>query len=158
MLSLIKLQNLRRIQKMEKIHLVSEEHGNRVYIKKFDDKIQITFNKYKAMSFDTIEEAQMTANIVNKAQGKRVYTVAIMQYFKELETVKINIDNDKIKVIIGIDILLFTKNNIKAYPKLMEVLNEVEGSKFKVWSCGTKIFEIEDKETLIKELVKFLSN
>lgn len=143
---------------MEKIHLVSEEHGKRVYIKKFDDKIRITFNKYKAMEFETIAEAQMTANIVNKAQGKRVYTVAIMQYFKEFETVKVNIDNDKIKVIIGIDTLLFTKNNITAYPKLMEVLNEVEGSKFKVLFCGTKIIEIEDKNIFIEELVKFLSN
>ena len=143
---------------MEKIHLVSEEDGKRIYIKKFDDKIRITFNKYKAMEFESIEEAQMTANIVNKAQGKRVYTVVIMQYYNELEDVKINIDNNKIKVIIGIDTLLFTKNNITAYPKLMEVLNEVEGSKFKVWVNGLKIFEIEDKETLIEELVKFLSN
>jgi len=143
---------------MEKIHLVSEEDGKRIYIKKFDDKIRITFNKYKAMEFESIEEAQMTANIVNKAQGKRVYTVVIMQYYNELEAVKINIDNNKIKVIIGIDTLLFTKNNITAYPKLMEVLNEVEGSKFKVWVNGLKIFEIEDKETLIEELVKFLSN
>lgn len=143
---------------MEKIHLVSEEDGKRIYIKKFDDKIRITFNKYKAMEFESIEEAQMTANIVNKAQGKRVYTVVIMQYYNELEAVKINIDNNKIKVIIGIDTLLFTKNNITAYPKLMEVLNEVEGSKFKVLVNGLKIFEIEDKETLIEELVKFLSN
>ena len=143
---------------MEKIHLVSEEDGKRIYIKKFDDKIRITFNKYKAMEFESIEEAQMTANIVNKAQGKRVYTVVIMQYYNELEDVKINIDNNKIKVIIGIDTLLFTKNNITAYPKLMDVSKEVEGSKFKVWVNGLKIFEIEDKETLIEELVKFLSN
>lgn len=72
---------------MEKIHLISEQGNQRVYIKDFSDKINVTFNKYKAMTFDTIEEAQLTANIVNKSQNKRVYTIAIMQYFDELETV-----------------------------------------------------------------------
>lgn len=143
---------------MEKIHLISEQGNQRVYIKDFSDKINVTFNKYKAMTFDTIEEAQMTANIVNKAQNKRVYTVAIMQYFDELETVKISIDNDKILVNIGIETLLFTKNNITAYPKLMKVLNDIEGLNYKVWFDRLKILDIEDKDTFIEELVNFLSN
>lgn len=143
---------------MEKIHLISEQGNQRVYIKDFSDKINVTFNKYKAMTFDTIEEAQITANIVNKAQNKRVYTTAIMQYFDELETVKISIDNDKILVNIGIEILLFTKNNIMAYPKLMEVLNDIEGINYKVWFDRMKILDIKDKDVFIEELVNFLSN
>ena len=144
--------------RMEKIHLISEQGNQRVYIKDFSDKINVTFNKYKAMTFDTIEEAQITANIVNKAQNKRVYTTAIMQYFDELETVKISIDNDKILVNIGIEILLFTKNNIMAYPKLMEVLNDIEGINYKVWFDRMKILDIKDKDVFIEELVNFLSN
>lgn len=131
---------------------------SRVYIKDFSDKINVTFNKYKAMTFDTIEEAQLTANIVNKSQNKRVYTIAIMQYFDELETVKISIDNDKILVNIGIETLLFTKNNIMAYPKLMKVLNDIEGINYKVWFDRMKILDIKDKDVFIEELVKFLSN
>ena len=144
--------------RMEKIHLISEQGNQRVYIKDFSDKINVTFNKYKAMTFDTIEEAQLTANIVNKSQNKRVYTIAIMQYFDELETVKISIDNDKILVNIGIEILLFTKNNIMAYPKLMKVLNDIEGINYKVWFDRMKILDIKDKDVFIEELVKFLSN
>lgn len=144
--------------RMEKIHLISEQGNQRVYIKDFSDKINVTFNKYKAMTFDTIEEAQLTANIVNKSQNKRVYTIAIMQYFDELETVKINIDNDKILVNIGIETLLFTKNNITAYPKLMKVLNDIEGINYKVWFDRLKILDIKDKDVFIEELVKFLSN
>ena len=143
---------------MEKIHLISEQGNQRVYIKDFSDKINVTFNKYKAMAFESVEEAQMTANIVNKAQNKRVYTVAIMQYFYELETVKISIDNDKILVNIGIETLLFTKNNITAYPKLMKVLNDIEGLNYKVWFDRMKILDIKDKDVFIEELVKFLSN
>lgn len=143
---------------MEKIHLISEQDNQRVYIKDFSDKINVTFNKYKAMAFESVEEAQMTANIVNKSQNKRVYTVAIMQYFDELETVKISIDNDKILVNIGIETLLFTKNNITAYPKLMKVLNDIEGINYKVWFDRMKILDIKDKDVFIEELVKFLSN
>ena len=143
---------------MEKIHLISEQGNQRVYIKDFSDKINVTFNKYKAMAFESVEEAQMTANIVNKAQNKQVYTVAIMQYFDELETVKISIDNDKILVNIGIETLLFTKNNITAYPKLMKVLNDIEGINYKVWFDRMKILDIKDKDVFIEELVKFLSN
>ena len=144
--------------RMEKIHLISEQGNQRVYIKDFSDKINVTFNKYKAMTFESVKEAQMTANIVNKAQDKRVYTVAIMQYFDELETVKVSIDNDKINVNIGIETLLFTKNNIMAYPKLMKVLNGIEGINYKVWFDRTKILDIEDKSIFIKELESFLSN
>ena len=144
--------------RMEKIHLISEQGNQRVYIKDFSDKINVTFNKYKAMTFDTIGEAQLTANIVNKSQNKRVYTIAIMQYFDELETVKISIDNDKILVNIGIETLLFTKNNIMAYPKLMKVLNDIEGINYKVWFDRMKILDIKDKDVFIEELVKFLSN
>lgn len=144
--------------RMEKIHLISEQGNQRVYIKDFSDKINVTFNKYKAMAFESVEEAQMTSNIVNKAQNKRVYTVAIMQYFDELETVKISIDNDKILVNIGIETLLFTKNNITAYPKLMKVLNDIEGINYKVWFDRMKILDIKDKDVFIEELVKFLSN
>lgn len=144
--------------RMEKIHLISEQGNQRVYIKDFSDKINVTFNKYKAMTFDTIEEAQLTVNIVNKSQNKRVYTIAIMQYFDELETVKISIDNDKILVNIGIETLLFTKNNIMAYPKLMKVLNDIEGINYKVWFDRMKILDIKDKDVFIEELVKFLSN
>jgi len=143
---------------MEKIHLISEQGNQRVYIKGFSDKINVTFNKYKAMTFDTIEEAQITANIVNKVQNKRVYTTAIMQYFDELETVKISIDNDKILVNIGIETLLFTKNNIMAYSKLMKVLNDIEGINYKVWFDRMKILDIKDKDVFIEELVNFLSN
>lgn len=88
---------------MEKIYLISEQGNQRVYIKGFSDKINVTFNKYKAMAFKSVREAQITANIVNKAQDKRVYTVAIMQYFDELETIKVSIDSDKINVNIGED-------------------------------------------------------
>lgn len=143
---------------MEKIHLISEQDNQRVYIKDFSNKINVTFNKYKAMTFESVEEAQMTANIVNKSQDKRVYTVAIMQYFDKLETVKISIDNDKILVNIGFETLLFTKNNITAYPKLMKVLNDIEGLNYKAWFDRLKILDIEDKDTFIEELVKFLSN
>ena len=143
---------------MAKIHLISEQDNQRFYIKDFSDKINVTFNKYKAMAFESVKEAQKIANLVNKAQDKRVYTVAIMQYFDELETVKVSIDSDKINVNIGMETLLFTKNNITAYPKLMKVLNDIEGLNYKVWFDRLKILDIKDKDTFIEELVKFLSN
>lgn len=140
---------------MEKIHLVSEERGQKVFLKGLSEKVSVTFNKYKAMEFSTIEEAQAVANVANKL-GSRTYTVAIMDYFEELEVVKVNITDDHIKVIIGIDTLLFTKNNIMAYHKLMKVLGEVEGITFKLWVDNQKLFDIEDKEEFIKTIKEFL--
>lgn len=140
---------------MEKIHLVSEERNQKVFLKGLSEKVLITFNKYKAMEFSTIEEAQTVANIANK-KGSRVYTVNIMSYSEDSETVKVNIDENKVKVTIGIDTLLFNKNNIMAYPKLMEVLDGVEGLTYKLWYDNTKILEIEDKEEFILTIKEFL--
>jgi hypothetical protein len=72
------------------------------------------------------------------------------------DVIKVNI-KDNIKVIKGFDTLLFTDNNVMSYPKLMDVLKDVEGSVFKLWVNGIKIFCFEDKDIFIKELVNFLS-
>lgn len=142
---------------MEKIHLVSEERGQKLYFKGFISKTLTTFNKYNACEFSSVEEAQAIANFINK-NGSRVYTVSIVSYSEDSEVVKVNIDENKVRVTTDIDTLLFNKNNIMAYPKLMKVLNEVEAMTFKLWFDNTKIFEIKNKEEFILAIKEFLGN
>lgn len=78
-----------------------------------------------------------------------------MRKLNDKQTIKVNIDNN-IKVIKGFDTLLFTDNNIMYYHKLMNVLKESDGSVFKLWVNGNKIFDFDDKDTFINELVKFM--
>lgn len=80
-----------------------------------------------------------------------------MRKLNDKQTIKVNINDSNIKVIKGFDTLLFADNNIMAYCKLMDVLKDIEGSSFKLWVKGTKIFCCEDKDIFIKELVNFLS-
>lgn len=80
-----------------------------------------------------------------------------MRKLNDKQTVKVNIKDNNIQVIKGFDTLLFTDNNIMAYHKLLNVLKDVEGSVFKLWINGIKIFCFEDKDIFIKELVNFLS-
>lgn len=142
---------------MEKIHLVSVERGQKVYLKGISEKVTMTFNKYKALSFETLEEAQAVANIANRA-SKRTFSVAIESYFKDEETLKVNIDDNKIKIVLGLETLLFTKNSVWAYHKLIKTIESVEALNFKLWVDNTKVFEIENKEEFIQELIEFLSN
>lgn len=142
---------------MEKIHLVSVERGQKVYLKGISEKVTVTFNKYKALSFETVEEAQAVVNIANRA-SKRTFSVAIESYFKDLETLKVNIDDNKIKIILGLETLLFTKNSVWAYHKLIKTIESVEALNFKLWVENEKVFEIESKEEFILAIVDFLSN
>ena len=81
-----------------------------------------------------------------------------MRKLNDKQTIKVNIKDNNIKVIKGFDTLLFTDNNIMSYHKLMNVLKESDGSVFKLWVNGTKIFGFDNKDTFTKELVKFMEN
>lgn len=79
-----------------------------------------------------------------------------MRKLNDRQIVKVNIKDNNIQVIKGFDTLLFTDNNIMAYHKLINVLKGLEGSVFKLWVNGTKIFGFDNKDTFINELVKFM--
>lgn len=75
-----------------------------------------------------------------------------------METIKVSITKYQVKVTKGSEDLLVTNNNINAYSKLWNALQEQESDKYILVHCGKEIACDNDKESFVKTLSKWFEN
>lgn len=75
-----------------------------------------------------------------------------------MEALKVTITKYQVKVTNGKNNLLVTNNNINAYTKLYEALQDQEANKYILNHWGKEIACDEDKESFIKTLSKWFEN
>lgn len=75
-----------------------------------------------------------------------------------METIKVSITKYQVKVTKEKDNLLVTNNNINAYTKLYEALEEHEADRYILNHWGKDIAKADTKEEFISILVKWFEN